>query len=1022
MPFVPAAILATLWLTTWIISIWRRNDQSTGAIARRIMYLMIPALLIGFALVIGNGDNAGAGVENLTGAQTFQVPSSIWATITGIIGASLLPWLRPHRILQSGINPQSPLERYVFLLASVALLVGLPLLMVGYFSRENISGFNNHPYRSMVGGDLKEIGIVSSLVLPPVEHFQQANNRLQHFPGVRSTLLDSEPNRDDGGQTGVAGLPDFESDSLREKVYQSMRRTLHGATPDADRRVAHDDTIDVGVAPQPKQSYAAWTHPSGYQQILRKLLSPAIVSADLINQRVLLADNSTIEDLQTDEPLDRVEAADALAAAASLDLDQLQAVRDEYDSIAFSYRQLEGNDLVQANSLLVHALLCSATAGHLIQPPVDAAQVILKDDVRYHRTGLSNTFRQWYHNVGHWLGVDQGNQTSRYLNARQIQTRIGDCLARSFDSALLDDMVLRSELLGRCARLVNVKATDGTVPVKLPTEIRAVIDASKFTEHLPLQIDAGRQLSRLAFETLVPDAFLARSEVRRMITHSEDQWVRLSICGFASLVFLVAGTGVNLNTVSLHRYYRNRIAQAFVATSDGRDASIPLSRVDTCKYGGPYHLITGAITVWRNHMMQKNALPKDWALPETHAEASSSLRTQDSFLMSKHHCGSELTGFTATESYENRVPGSLTPFDLADAIAVSGAAVSPGNVTNPMIAALMVILNLRLGQWMPNPKIIPKTFPNMAGRLIDLVRPWRKRRYYFVTDGGVHENLGLVQLLKRRCRLIICVDASCDPKHQYADLARAIADVRVHNGVRFVEIEREHDTHSVAFALPELRPCVGEDESVGALAQSHFKVGRILYEDGTPATFVFVKPSLTGDESIDLLHYRAKNNDFPHQSTSDQFYDPTQVEAYRRLGEHIGKRIARAIAGPKAEIDNEMTVTEIAEALEQYECLKADPCEPQHQIVLIEKIVPWLSNRRWKPIDIGEKQYAAFRSEFKSTDATLLAKCLAEIALNSKLSQNTRHRAGELIRHLIPMPYEDFRDDSDAAAARTAKR
>ena len=44
-----------------------------------------------------------------------------------------------------------------------------------------------------------------------------------------------------------------------------------------------------------------------------------------------------------------------------------------------------------------------------------------------------------------------------------------------------------------------------------------------------------------------------------------------------------------------------------------------------------------------------------------------------------------------------------------------------------------------------------------------------------------------------------------------------------------------------------------------------------------------------------VLNYHKKNPHFPHHSTTDQFFDEVQFEAYRMLGEHIGKQAAPKI-------------------------------------------------------------------------------------------------------------------------------
>jgi hypothetical protein len=48
--------------------------------------------------------------------------------------------------------------------------------------------------------------------------------------------------------------------------------------------------------------------------------------------------------------------------------------------------------------------------------------------------------------------------------------------------------------------------------------------------------------------------------------------------------------------------------------------------------------------------------------------------------------------------------------------------------------------------------------------------------------------------------------------------------------------------------------------------------------------FVYVKSNMIKGLSFPLRGYKAKNPDFPNQSTVDQFFEPAQFEAYRELG------------------------------------------------------------------------------------------------------------------------------------------
>ena len=51
---------------------------------------------------------------------------------------------------------------------------------------------------------------------------------------------------------------------------------------------------------------------------------------------------------------------------------------------------------------------------------------------------------------------------------------------------------------------------------------------------------------------------------------------------------------------------------------------------------------------------------------------------------------------------------------------------------------------------------------------------------------------------------------------------------------------------------------------------------------------LYIKATLTGDESEDVLNYAALHPDFPNETTLDQVFDEAQWESYRQLGEHIG--------------------------------------------------------------------------------------------------------------------------------------
>jgi hypothetical protein len=229
-------------------------------------------------------------------------------------------------------------------------------------------------------------------------------------------------------------------------------------------------------------------------------------------------------------------------------------------------------------------------------------------------------------------------------------------------------------------------------------------------------------------------------------------------------------------------------------------------------------------------------------------------------------------------------------------MAISGAAVSPnmGYHSSPPLAFLLTVFNIRLGWWLGNPK--PGETP-ADEKSSPLLPAWKKAgprfglfsllaelfgvtsdrsQYIYLSDGGHFDNLGLYELVRRRCRYIISCDAGQDEKLSCDDLGNAIRKCYADLG-----IEIEIDVKGIRTQGEQHR------------SQWHCAVGTIHYEkvdqDATPGTLIYLKASLTGDEPTDLLSYNAREPLFPHQSTADQWFDESQFESYRKLGYHIAK-------------------------------------------------------------------------------------------------------------------------------------
>jgi hypothetical protein len=147
-----------------------------------------------------------------------------------------------------------------------------------------------------------------------------------------------------------------------------------------------------------------------------------------------------------------------------------------------------------------------------------------------------------------------------------------------------------------------------------------------------------------------------------------------------------------------------------------------------------------------------------------------------------------------------------------------------------------------------------------------------------VSDGGHFENLGLYEMVLRRCHSILVVDAGCDPTGFFEDLGNAVRKIQIDLGI---EIQMD---------LELLKREAGSSKTRG-----HHGMGKIRYDHVDPTaqagTMIYVKPTLTGDEPIDVLEYAAQHPVFPHEPTSDQFFDESQFQSYRRLGEHAAWQV-----------------------------------------------------------------------------------------------------------------------------------
>ena len=200
-----------------------------------------------------------------------------------------------------------------------------------------------------------------------------------------------------------------------------------------------------------------------------------------------------------------------------------------------------------------------------------------------------------------------------------------------------------------------------------------------------------------------------------------------------------------------------------------------------------------------------------------------------------------------------------------------------GYHTSPVVAFLLTVFNVRLGWWFPNPKESGIKSPSPWFSLRYLVKELfggadDKSNYLMISDGGHFENLAAYELIRRRCRVIIISDAECDPKLQFEGLGTLIRMCEVDFNAR------------ITLDVDAIR--LGRKSKWSGL---RYAVGQIDYGSGIAGVLIYLKASMTGREDSAVLQYKSSHPDFPHESTSDQFYGEDQFESYRRLGREVAE-------------------------------------------------------------------------------------------------------------------------------------
>ena len=328
---------------------------------------------------------------------------------------------------------------------------------------------------------------------------------------------------------------------------------------------------------------------------------------------------------------------------------------------------------------------------------------------------------------------------------------------------------------------------------------------------------------------------------------------------------------VPANRFSLHGMYRERLVRTFLGASRTERAPNPFTGFD----GKDDLRIHDLADVRPLHVMNATLNAVSSTKVGRHE------RTAESFTFTPFHVGNRETGYRPAAEYGSDGGGIGTGLSLGMALAVSGAAASPamGIYSSKSRAFLLTLANARLGLWFGNPSN-DKSWQNsepplgvgpIVREMLGLTTD--RNPYVYLSDGGHYENFGLWEMVARRCRFIVVSDAGCDPEYGFDDLSNAVRRIRLDLGI------------PIHFGdLGMTRAGQGD-------GNRHAAIGTIRYSviDGPGApdgTILYLKATLSGDETVDIENFAHINAAFPHDSTGDQFFDEARFESYRALGFH----------------------------------------------------------------------------------------------------------------------------------------
>ena len=393
----------------------------------------------------------------------------------------------------------------------------------------------------------------------------------------------------------------------------------------------------------------------------------------------------------------------------------------------------------------------------------------------------------------------------------------------------------------------------------------------------------------LAYLILVVSLLLL-CQVARILLANGVQWLIVVAC-VAALVIVAECWMVNPEALGLHAFYRDRLARGYLGASNPELRDGTVTRAAKNRQTMPHERddfrFRDVIATQNDDGTENAAKP----LRPFHLVccAANDIATDHVTDLGRGSRSATLSGLGLAVGNHVATQKGLT---LATAMTASAAAFNSnmGSVSmklGPVVTFLLAAINLRLGLWLRHPAskkwCDAPTFPGarlltemLSGTSAGFLGNELQSDDVHLSDGNHFENLALYELIRRHCRYILVSDCGADPEVAFDDLGNALRRIR--------------EDFAVEIEIDVKQLIAGED----GLAKQHVAVGTIHYDrKNDKGILLYFKPNLTGDEPDDVTQYKTRNEQFPNETTADQFYDEAQWESYRRLGEHAARSALR---------------------------------------------------------------------------------------------------------------------------------